>query len=83
MFEAERQRLGPLLDGVEIHHFGSTAVPGLAAKPVIDMIALVQNLDAPIAVLMSDADYQFLQAFNATLARRRFFRRPQARDRQT
>ncbi|HEU0249668.1 MAG TPA: GrpB family protein [Solirubrobacteraceae bacterium] len=47
IFAVERERLTPLLDGAEIHHFGSTAVPGLAAKPVIDMIVLVPNLDAP------------------------------------
>jgi GrpB-like predicted nucleotidyltransferase (UPF0157 family) len=28
-----------------IHHIGSTAVPGLAAKPIIDMIPVVQRLD--------------------------------------
>ena len=28
-----------------IEHFGSTAVPGLAAKPVIDMLAEVRSLD--------------------------------------
>jgi GrpB-like predicted nucleotidyltransferase (UPF0157 family) len=50
-FEAERTRLAPLLAGAEIHHFGSTAVPGLAAKPVIDMIARVGDLDAPIGAL--------------------------------
>src|SRR6478672_876771 len=45
-FIAERERLAPLLPGVAIHHIGSTAVPGAAAKPVIDMIALVDHLDA-------------------------------------
>lgn len=29
---------------VEIFHIGSTSVPGLAAKPVIDMISVVQNI---------------------------------------
>jgi GrpB-like predicted nucleotidyltransferase (UPF0157 family) len=45
---AERARLLTLLapwlaDGVE--HVGSTAVPGLAAKPVIDLMASVRALD--------------------------------------
>jgi len=48
-FEIERTLLEPILaawlDG-GIHHIGSTAVPGLAAKPIIDMMAGVQNLDA-------------------------------------
>lgn len=39
-FVAERARLAAALGGVacEIEHVGSTAVPGLAAKPVIDML---------------------------------------------
>jgi GrpB-like predicted nucleotidyltransferase (UPF0157 family) len=77
-FVAERERIGPLLPGAEIHHFGSTAVPGLAAKPVIDMIALVGNLDTHIALLTTGAGYEFPQAFNATLAHRRFLCYPGA-----
>jgi GrpB-like predicted nucleotidyltransferase (UPF0157 family) len=34
--------LGPTL--VIVHHIGSTAVPGLAAKPIIDLMPLVTNL---------------------------------------
>jgi GrpB-like predicted nucleotidyltransferase (UPF0157 family) len=30
---------------LEIEHFGSTAIPGLAAKPVIDIVAAVPSLD--------------------------------------
>jgi GrpB-like predicted nucleotidyltransferase (UPF0157 family) len=78
VFEAERKRLAPLLDGADIHHFGSTAVPGLAAKPVIDTIALVGDLDVPIAALVRSAGYQFPRAFNATLAHRRFLCYPTA-----
>jgi GrpB-like predicted nucleotidyltransferase (UPF0157 family) len=71
-FEAERERIAPLLAGSEIHHFGSTAVPGLAAKPVIDMIAFVGDLDAPVAALVAEGGYEFPEAFNATLSHRRF-----------
>jgi GrpB-like predicted nucleotidyltransferase (UPF0157 family) len=48
-FETEaailRQSLAPWLAG-PVEHVGSTAVPGLAAKPVIDIMAGVQTLAA-------------------------------------
>jgi GrpB-like predicted nucleotidyltransferase (UPF0157 family) len=48
LFAAERRTLEgalePWLDG-GIYHIGSTAVPGLAAKPIIDMIAGVRDLE--------------------------------------
>lgn len=46
-FESERQRLQNALSRWlqgGIHHVGSTAIPGIAAKPVIDIIAGVRNL---------------------------------------
>jgi GrpB-like predicted nucleotidyltransferase (UPF0157 family) len=47
-FEHERalleRALAPWLEG-GVHHVGSTSVPGLAAKPIIDMLAGVRNLD--------------------------------------
>ncbi|MBV8934069.1 MAG: GrpB family protein [Kutzneria sp.] len=47
----ERERLAALLapwlvDGVE--HVGSTAVPGLAAKPIVDLMASVTDLDTVV-----------------------------------
>ena len=48
MFEAERARLqellAPWLADAPIEHVGSTAVPGLAAKPIIDIMAPVRGL---------------------------------------
>lgn len=53
-FGAERDRLqavlGPWLAGA-IEHVGSTAVPGLAAKPVIDIMAPVHTLDGSVAAI--------------------------------
>lgn len=47
-FERERAALstaiGPWIDG-GIHHVGSTAVPGLEAKPIIDILVGVRDLD--------------------------------------
>jgi GrpB-like predicted nucleotidyltransferase (UPF0157 family) len=74
----ECERLAPLLPGVRIHHIGSTAVPGLAAKPVIDMIAIVDDLDENIAALVQLAGYQLPARFNATLVHRRFLCYPTA-----
>ena len=41
---ALRRALGPALE--EIHHIGSTSVPGLAAKPVIDILVVAKSLAA-------------------------------------
>ena len=48
-FERERAALSPVLAPVTtggIHHVGSTAVPGLDAKPVIDILFGVASLEA-------------------------------------
>lgn len=48
LFAAEAARLGDVLSGValSIQHVGSTSVPGLAAKPIIDIDILVADSDA-------------------------------------
>ncbi len=74
-FAAERERLAPLLPGIRIYHIGSTAVPGLAAKPVIDMIALVDDLEQGITTVMR-AGYRLSPRFNANLVHRRFLSYP-------
>jgi GrpB-like predicted nucleotidyltransferase (UPF0157 family) len=45
-FETLRRRIWPAIAGVaeSIEHVGSTAVPGLAAKPIIDMTIVVPPL---------------------------------------
>lgn len=64
LFEAERERitaaLGDLLDG-DVQHIGSTAVPGMPAKPILDMMAGVRDLaDAePAAPALAVLDYRW------------------------
>jgi GrpB-like predicted nucleotidyltransferase (UPF0157 family) len=63
---------------LELHHIGSTAVPGLAAKPVIDIMALTHELDAVALVLVERADYAYPEAYNELLTGRRWLCRPSA-----
>jgi GrpB-like predicted nucleotidyltransferase (UPF0157 family) len=53
-FDAERALLRPLLApwlAGPIVHIGSTSVPGLAAKPVIDIMAAVRDLPSSVAAI--------------------------------
>ncbi|PMC34314.1 hypothetical protein CJ195_23815 [Bacillus sp. UMB0899] len=47
MFQAEAQFLKTIFidEIITIEHFGSTAVPGMKAKPVIDMMCIVKNIE--------------------------------------
>ena len=46
-FELEAARLRELLGAelIIIHHIGSTAIPGLAAKPIIDFLPIVRQIE--------------------------------------
>ena len=44
-FEAERALLATLLgNGLDIQHIGSTSVPGLAGKPTLDILVVVEAI---------------------------------------
>jgi GrpB-like predicted nucleotidyltransferase (UPF0157 family) len=82
---AERDRLAGLLapwlaDGVE--HVGSTAVPGLAAKPVLDLMASVRDPDeliaGALALLTADGWCYVPPELDSGSAWRRFFVKPDA-----
>jgi GrpB-like predicted nucleotidyltransferase (UPF0157 family) len=79
-FEQERAVLATIFAGREavIEHGGSTAVPGLGAKPVIDvMIGLSQLVEAEdrIAALQATG-YEYVQKYESELPERRYFRKP-------
>jgi GrpB-like predicted nucleotidyltransferase (UPF0157 family) len=79
MYEAERkavlQAAGEWL--VDIQHLGSTSVPGLAAKPVIDIIAAVtslndaRNIVGPLAAI----GYDYVPEYEVEMPERRYFRK--------
>ncbi|QHC65393.1 GrpB family protein [Rathayibacter sp. VKM Ac-2759] len=45
-YEEHRRRILGTLTGVEVEHIGSTSVPGLAAKPIIDIVLAVADITA-------------------------------------
>ena len=65
MFEEECVFLRSILSNQligRIEHFGSTAVPGLAAKPIIDLLVEVSSLDetqSQIVPLLETAGYDY------------------------
>ena len=79
-FDEERRILAAVFagSGARIEHVGSTAVPGLGAKPVIDVLMGVPNLvevERRIPALEA-AGYEYVQEYERQLPDRRYFRRP-------
>jgi GrpB-like predicted nucleotidyltransferase (UPF0157 family) len=78
-FAAERERLRLLLGSIadQLQHYGSTAIPGLSAKPIIDMMAPVASLDEADLLGRRLATREY-RKIDAGFFRRRFFRREPA-----
>lgn len=53
---------------ISIYHIGSTSVPGLAAKPIIDIMAVVRSLEKvdTVAEKFSEIGYEYLGEFGIT-----------------
>jgi GrpB-like predicted nucleotidyltransferase (UPF0157 family) len=73
--EEEAAAVGEALGAVEVEHIGSTSVPGLSAKPVLDLLAGLHPLNAgPAAVAaMRALGYEYLGEHG--LPGRLFFRK--------
>jgi len=80
-FEAEASRITQALGRnlVVCHHIGSTAIPGIHAKPIIDVLGEVLDLDAvdARAHAMEALGYEAMGEFG--IPGRRFFRREDSR----
>ncbi len=73
----ERDKItGILKDNcISIYHIGSTSVPGLAAKPIIDIMVVVKSLERVdiAAEKFADIGYEYLGEFG--IAGRRYLRK--------
>ncbi len=80
LFEEEKDRLlscvGKWALGIE--HIGSTAVPGLGAKPVIDImvgVRILQDADYYCLAPIVSLGYEYIQKYETDFPFRRYFRR--------
>lgn len=84
-FDVEAQRIAEQLGDVVVclHHIGSTAIPGLPAKPIIDVlmeVADLESLDAATPALEA-LGYEAMGEYG--IPRRRYFRRNDASGKRT
>jgi GrpB-like predicted nucleotidyltransferase (UPF0157 family) len=80
MFEAERELIVAAAQGLvrDVVHIGSTAIPGMRAKPIIDVCALVGSLDdAPACIsLLRSIEYYYAPYAEDREPERRWFCKP-------
>jgi GrpB-like predicted nucleotidyltransferase (UPF0157 family) len=79
-FEQERTRLHAALGSIvtTIEHVGSTAVPGLAAKPIIDVLVGVRNMREARARSIEALEvlgYRYMAEYEAWLPGEMLFRK--------
>jgi GrpB-like predicted nucleotidyltransferase (UPF0157 family) len=79
-FDEERRMLAAVFAGTDaiIENVGSTAVPGLGAKPVIDVligVPILVEVERRVPALEA-AGYEYVQEYEQQLPDRRYFRKP-------
>jgi GrpB-like predicted nucleotidyltransferase (UPF0157 family) len=75
VLEVERLESGLCPAGITFHHIGSTAVPGLAAKPTIDILAVVEDLALLDAVPHKFIDLGYQVKGENGIAGRRYYQK--------
>lgn len=78
-FDSLRRRLVPVLGSVAlaIEHVGSTAVPGLAAKPIIDIDIVVRDADGLAVAIARLGTVGYTHRGDQGVAGREAFARPE------
>jgi GrpB-like predicted nucleotidyltransferase (UPF0157 family) len=78
-YAEERGRIAAALGEVvlAIEHVGGTAVPGLPAKPVIDLMVGVEDIEraGPAVAGLINLGYEYVPELESQLPDRRYFRR--------
>jgi GrpB-like predicted nucleotidyltransferase (UPF0157 family) len=78
LYEKEAEELTRVFGDqlADIYHIGSTSVPGLAAKPVIDIMPLVHDIEAVDAFDEAMAALSYVAKGEGGITGRRFFIKP-------
>lgn len=65
-------------DSIQVEHIGSTSIPGLAAKPVIDVVLGADTLKAieARATELESCGYTYIARYEQELPMRRYFTKP-------
>ncbi|PIC80609.1 hypothetical protein CSV75_02115 [Sporosarcina sp. P18a] len=76
-FKIESEKISAVFEDelVHIHHIGSTSVEGLSAKPIIDIMPVVKNIEKidALTTRMNEIGYEALGEFG--IEGRRYFRK--------
>lgn len=75
LFQEEADELTAMFGGevVAIHHIGSTAIPGIHAKPIIDILVEVQDIERIDAFNQEMAERGYVPKGEFGIRGRRFF----------
>ncbi|MHA1211540.1 MAG: GrpB family protein, partial [Candidatus Heimdallarchaeota archaeon] len=80
MFHDERKLILETIGSfvVKIEHIGSTAIPTLASKPIVDIMIAIRSLsdDEFCIHKLEHLQYEYVQEFEAELPTRRYFSKP-------
>ena len=80
MFAAEAAQLHAMFapEPIEVEHVGSTSVPGMEAKPVVDILLGARSLAAIESRIrtLEARGYRYVPEFEAVLPQRRYFFKP-------
>ncbi|MFP4007701.1 MAG: GrpB family protein [Spirulinaceae cyanobacterium] len=84
LFAQEKQKLEAVLGDrvLDIQHIGSTAIPGMIAKPILDLSIAVDNFETARNCIepITGLGYQYLGEYG--IARRHYFTKNQPRTHQ-
>lgn len=76
-YQKEKEKITAILKDncIAVYHIGSTSVPGLAAKPIIDIMAAVRSLEQVDAVAKDFAKIEYEYLGELGIAGRRYLRK--------